>query len=272
MSEENQNAVVEYRPSQELVDMQHQSKMVAASGLYNDIKNAPMAFLRMQMGKELGLKPTLALRGLFPTKNGGVGFSAEILKTLVQLSGKWRWRVLQKDAKGCVLLWQEKNDDGTWEDLGKSSFTIEDAKTAGLLTKDNWRSYPEDLCFARSVTRGIRTYCPSVTGGLGAYTKEEIGAEEEESQSQYIPAKVVQKTSTPKKVEVIKANPVDDGEITDTMINDLCNKLKLDKVVYLREYGVAKFADLTQVQRKEFMSFLKKQAEEEVGKYVDQAY
>lgn len=52
------------------------------------------------------------------------------------------------------------------------SWTIEQAKRAGLATKDNWKQYPRAMLRARVVSEGIRTVFPSVLGGM--YTPEEV--------------------------------------------------------------------------------------------------
>lgn len=38
----------------------------------------------------------------------------------------------------------------------KTKFTIQDAKTAGLLGKDNWKNYPKDMCFQRAKNKAYR--------------------------------------------------------------------------------------------------------------------
>jgi hypothetical protein len=64
--------------------------------------------------------------------------------------------------------------------VGVSSFTIEEAKRAGLTAKTVWQAYPGDLLFARAMTRGIRRYAPDVLVGSAAYTPEEVGEDTRE--------------------------------------------------------------------------------------------
>jgi len=63
-----------------------------------------------------------------------------------------------------------------WQDEGAATFTIEEAKTAGLAGKDNWKGYPSDMLFARALTRAQRRYAPDIWGG-SVYTPEEVGAD-----------------------------------------------------------------------------------------------
>jgi hypothetical protein len=58
----------------------------------------------------------------------------------------------------------------------KYTFTIEDAKRAGLLSKDSWQKYTKELLVARAISGCARKVFPDVVGGL--YTVEELGGEE----------------------------------------------------------------------------------------------
>jgi hypothetical protein len=53
-----------------------------------------------------------------------------------------------------------------WSDLGKTTFTIEDAKRAELVKPDSgWVKYPQAMLFARAISTGCRTYTPDVFNG-----------------------------------------------------------------------------------------------------------
>jgi hypothetical protein len=56
--------------------------------------------------------------------------------------------------------------------IGIASYTLDDAKRANLLGKDNWRTNPEDMLVARATTRAVRRYAPTVLFGLA--TPDEI--------------------------------------------------------------------------------------------------
>jgi hypothetical protein len=83
-------------------------------------------------------------------------------------------------AKGGKVTWTKLSDkevEGLFESpgLGKPvavCWTIEMAKTAGLLGKNNWRGYPRAMLRSRVVSEGIRTSMPGVVAGL--YTPEEV--------------------------------------------------------------------------------------------------
>jgi len=58
----------------------------------------------------------------------------------------------------------------------KYTFTIEDAKRAGLLSKESWQKYTKELLVARAISGCARKVFPDVVGGL--HTVEELGGEE----------------------------------------------------------------------------------------------
>lgn len=56
-----------------------------------------------------------------------------------------------------------------WKDgerVGSATYTWEDATTAKLVGKDNWKNNPEDMLVARATTRAIRRHAPSVMIGM----------------------------------------------------------------------------------------------------------
>ena len=55
--------------------------------------------------------------------------------------------------------------------MGSTTYTMEDARAAGLDRKQNWQKNPVDMLVARATTRGIRWHAPSVM--LGTFTEDE---------------------------------------------------------------------------------------------------
>ncbi len=56
-----------------------------------------------------------------------------------------------------------------WRDgelVGSATYTWDDATTAKLTGKDNWKNNPEDMLVARATTRAIRRFAPSVMLGM----------------------------------------------------------------------------------------------------------
>lgn len=148
-------------------DMLKFAKTAVASGHIKD-SNVPDVIMRVQAGAELGLGPYASVAGIIFIK-GQQTFKANLVAGLIKQSGRYDYSVVKRERDVCVLKWSE---DGS--EVGLSEWTLADAKTAGLLKPgSNWEKYPREMCFARALTGGARTYCPNVFFG-GCYTPEEI--------------------------------------------------------------------------------------------------
>lgn len=168
-----------------------------ASGYFRDIRDEAQAVTKILYGRELGFTPIVSIMGIHII-DGKPSLSANLLATTVKRSGRYDYRVKVSDATKCVLLFREKNE-GKWEDIGESEFSMEDAKAAGVGGKDNWRKYPKAMLFARALSQGVRQHCPDVSA-CPVYVPEELGASvTEEGEVAELPApktiKVVERTT-----------------------------------------------------------------------------
>lgn len=155
-------------------DLKFLAKSFAKSNLFDTGKDAYKAITKVQMGQEMGLGPATSMSNVHVV-DGKPSAGSHVYSAKVKSSDKYHYKVLEKNDEKCVLEWWEKSpitDD--WEKAGTSEFTIEDAEQANLLHKNNWQNYPEDMCFARAITRGIRTHAPDLTE-TGAYVPDELG-------------------------------------------------------------------------------------------------
>ena len=89
--------------------------------------------------------------------------------------------------------------------LGQASFTIAEAKAAGLLTKDSWKNYPSDMLVARATTRAVRRFAPDVMIGLA------IDDEVELQRPLYVGAEL-QGPAAPVAAEIVDPVEVDNGD------------------------------------------------------------
>lgn len=55
---------------------------------------------------------------------------------------------------------------------GSSTYTVEDAKTAGLAGKDNWKKNPKAMLVARATSQTMRWHAPDVM--VGVFTEDEV--------------------------------------------------------------------------------------------------
>lgn len=129
-------------------------------------------FTIIQKAKSVGLNPLDALNGGMYFVNGKVELSSNTMNYLIRQSG----HSITKDkssTKDCCVLVGKRKDNG---DTFSCSFSIEDAKKAGIL-KNVWLSYPEDMLFARALSRLARQLFPDVC--KGCYTEGEIPKDDE---------------------------------------------------------------------------------------------
>ena len=156
--------------------MERIATVMAASGAFKDAQGSAEAFAKLVIGEELGVGPYAAM-GQIHLFDGKVTLGAQLIGGKIKQSGLYRYRVVESTNEVCRIAWREKLD-GEWMDAGPDTeFTLQEAQTAGLLSKNNWKHYPSDMLFARALTRGARRYCSDVFSGGSVYTPEELGAE-----------------------------------------------------------------------------------------------
>lgn len=156
------------------LDTMSVAKMLAESGFFGEVRQQGQALAKILAGQELGMGPIASLMGVY-FANGKVTYSANIMAASIKRSGVYTFRVKRMDNDGCVLAFFERG-----ELVGESSFTIQDATRAGLMSgngKGNWEKYPRNMCFARAMSNGAKWYCPDVFGGITPYTPDELGAQ-----------------------------------------------------------------------------------------------
>ena len=140
------------------------------SAMLPDVKTQAQAVVKIMAGKELGLSAFQSVAGIYMV-NGKLALQAGVMSSLVKRSRKYDYTVDTLDETQCVISFYDVS--GTeHRPLGVSSFTFKDAAKAGLVNKDNWKSYPKNMLFARALSNGARWYCPDVI--CGWYTQEEI--------------------------------------------------------------------------------------------------
>ena len=147
--------------------------ILAKSGYFQDARDASQAIVKVLAGRELGLGPIASMTGVYIVK-GRPALSANLLAGVLKRSGKYNYRVITapaERAKVCEIAFFERDGD-KWTEIGRSVFSLEDAKRAGTQNMDK---FPANMLFARAMTNGIRWYAPDIFAG-GVYTPEELGA------------------------------------------------------------------------------------------------
>ncbi|MBB6109761.1 hypothetical protein SAMN05421821_105179 [Mucilaginibacter lappiensis] len=200
-------------------DIMTMAQTFADSGMFTDAKQMGQAFVKIQAGQEIGIPPFAAMSGIHIIQ-GKPTIGAGLIASTVKGSGKYDYNVIQLDDKACELEFFQ----GT-KSIGKSKFTIDDAKKAQTKNIDK---FPKNMLFARAISNGVKWYCPDVFSGP-VYTPEEM-----------------ETIDIPHEVMPLEPQVKELPAITDKMFKQLCDKIKAgDKDVY----GKAKEAfSFTQAQ------------------------
>jgi len=143
------------------------SKNAAASGLYGGIGNEQKIFMILLAARELGIPPMTALNGGLWNIQGKIEISARMINAMLRKAGI-SISIKRMDAKGCIL-------EGKRQDNGDScivQFLEEDAARAGVLGRKPWKENPEDMYFARAISKLGRRLAPDILGT--AYVEGEI--------------------------------------------------------------------------------------------------
>lgn len=130
------------------------------------IKSGGQAMAIILAGRELGLSPMTALRSIHLVE-GRVTLAADLQLALVKRAGvRHRW--LQTDTEAAVVELTRAPDAAF-----AFSYSIADAKRAGLAEKQNWRRHTAAMLRARAISGAIRAYCPDLLTTV--YDPDEIG-------------------------------------------------------------------------------------------------
>jgi hypothetical protein len=169
------------------------------------------ATLVMLTGYELGLGLVASLSFIYVvrTKNGlRPALNAMGINALIQSSGvlsefEVKDVADEKGPVGCTVRMTRADSGFSYE----VSFTLEDAKRAELLDKDNWKKWPAEMLRARTITTCGRVVCPDVLAGL--YLADELGAVTDE-RGVPVDAVIVEGTyeSKPEQSPAVEAQPV----------------------------------------------------------------
>jgi hypothetical protein len=106
-----------------------------------------------------------------------------VIASAVKGSGKYDYKVKEMSEKICSIDFFQGS-----ENIGNSTFTIEEAKKAGTKNIDK---FPKNMLFARAISNGVKWFCPDVFAG-----------------PVYVPEEMPEQTIEVTHVEIIEAKPI----------------------------------------------------------------
>lgn len=123
----------------------------------------------MLQGHELGIGPMSALAEI-SVINGKPCISAKLMRALVHRAGHDLWFEAKGNTKVTICA---RRADWPEDRVAKVTWTMDDAKAAGLSGGQNYRKYPRAMLAARATGEICRDNFADVLGGL-SYTPEEL--------------------------------------------------------------------------------------------------
>ena len=201
-------------------DKYQMAGILCRSGLIPQGLNTPeKVCVALEWGHELQLSPMVAVNNI-AVINGKPTLSADLMGALVKRSPEYggiEWTCQTEEKAECVITRILPNGK---EEKYTSTFTIEDAKNAGLIGKDVWRKYPKRMLKHRCMAYGLRDVFPDLLAGL--YSPEEMESVEAEPQipqeRNVTPPKQPEQKAE-QKPNVIAPNPEPQEDKTEAAIN-----------------------------------------------------
>lgn len=143
------------------------AELIVESGMFG-VKNRADAFVRISTGVALGLSAVQSLRGIYVI-SGKAGLSADLMMALCLQSPDCEYfRMVESSPRGATFVAKRRSDPKPTE----LSFTIDDAKTAGLTGNAMYTKYPAQMLRARCIAALARLVFPERCHGL--YTPDEL--------------------------------------------------------------------------------------------------
>ena len=141
------------------------------SNMYPNITTVYEGMAVIQKGKELKLPgPCTSLDSIIPIK-GHLTMRAYLMQALLERAHV-KITILEKNPEICRILFEKEGKEPFEE-----TFTIEDAKRAGLDKKDNYVKWPEEMNFSRCLMKGGRVFNPMAWLGMYGFEEMELDAE-----------------------------------------------------------------------------------------------
>lgn len=137
------------------------SALAQADIMPKDLRGKPSNVLAIILyGQQLDLTPMQAIQSIYVV-NGRPSMSGQLWLSKVREAGHSP-KIEHGDGACTVTITRGDNGESHTE-----TFTIDDAKRAGLASKDIWKNYPKRMLMWRAVSDCATVICPEVALGFG---------------------------------------------------------------------------------------------------------
>lgn len=220
----------------ELLAYQAYAKTAVESQMYKGVGKEAGLMMIILAAREYGIGPCQALNNGIRIIEGNVELSARMISALIRRA-KHNLKVLESSSTKCVV-YGKRRDNG---DELTVAYTIEMAQRAGLIKeKGSWKKNPEDMLFARAVSRLSRQLFSDVVG-IG-YIEGEIddSIEVKEPCMKAFDVPVKEPEAEPSEVEMLEniMQTIDKEEKYQMLefLDLVKNHYKWDKITTLKEF------------------------------------
>lgn len=151
--------------AQELQSLIEFCRVMASAPFYQ--KLGPGGVMAIYLtAKERDLPFMSCLNGGLHSVDGKITYSALMIDALIMKAGH-KTKLIKLDEKGCTVRFTrgDRKGDPDYEPLD-FTYTLEDARIAGYLTKNNWRQNPKPMLYSRCITGGARIHMSEVMLGV----------------------------------------------------------------------------------------------------------
>lgn len=180
VSADPRSSVLAFEPSTIEEGLKLCERLVRTGLLPSTIQSPEQAFIVMVAGREMGLRFMQSFR-LIHVFDGKTITSAQlIIGKCKERPSICKYFTLICGSAPCQCKHDRPNEPhATYETLREGApkptritFTVQDAKEASLLGKDNWKKYPWQMCQNRAGAILARAEYPDIVGGL--YDEDEL--------------------------------------------------------------------------------------------------
>lgn len=181
-------------PDMSFPEMMMLGEQLAKSGFFADVSSAAKALVKILAGREMGFGPIASMTDVHIIE-GKPAIGAHLRAASIKRSDKYDYDIVRLDRLGCEVSFFEHTGDpaGTarkgkkgWTARGSVAVTLDEFVQNGTAVgkngqlKTNWQRSPDDMLFARAISKGYRRFTPDLTGGVLAYDPDEMTAQDAE--------------------------------------------------------------------------------------------
>jgi hypothetical protein len=142
------------------------AQVCQASGLFEDIKDASQAMVKIVKGAEMGIPPTAAMAA-FDIIAKRLFIKPWAIAAKINTCGYGSYEIQQQTDEACTILFARKYPGRGWRDCPPVTFTFVEAKARGLVERSpHWKASPAHMLYQRAMGRGGAMYFPELLAGL----------------------------------------------------------------------------------------------------------